>query len=350
MQNLFNEEEETKTNTASEIASKGGIARAKKLSPERRREIARNANKARQIKQKERESNSGDLPTAKWWGVLNLANNEIPCYVLDDGQRVISRVAATELLSGIKKGGGLERYLEVQALKSFINLDLVLEGFVAFKLAEVEGLNKDVKGLPTGLLIDICRAFVSALEASERSEVHLTSRQKEIAINASMFLASCAKVGLDALVDEATGYQYARAEDALQVKLKAYLEEEMRAWEKTFPDDLWVLFGRLTHWKGSVTKRPKYWGKLVMELVYDYLDSDVAQWLKENAPKPRHGQNYHQWLTSQYGLKKLTEHIWKLIGVGATCESIGELKERMAEIHGRQPVQLRLFLPPPAKG
>jgi hypothetical protein len=47
-----------------------------------------------------------------------------------------------------------------------------------------------------------------------------------------------------------------------------------------------------------------------MEPVYEYLDKDVAKWLKENAPEPRHGQNYHQWLSGQYGLKKLVEHVW----------------------------------------
>ena len=50
----------------------------------------------------------------------------------------------------------------------------------------------------------------------------------------------CAKVGLIALVDEATGYQYEREEDALQMKLKLYLQsEEIRKWEPTFPDELW---------------------------------------------------------------------------------------------------------------
>jgi len=83
----------------------------------------------------------------------------------------------------------------------------------------------------------------------------------------------------------------------------------MRKWERTFPEQLWAEFGRLTNWKGSVhSQRPRYFGKLVMELVYDYLDKDVADWLRENAPEPRRGQNYHQWLSSQYGLKKLTEH------------------------------------------
>jgi len=37
---------------------------------------------------------------------------------------------------------------------------------------------------------------------------------------------------------EATGYQYERKEDELQVKLRLYIAEELRAWEKTFPDEL----------------------------------------------------------------------------------------------------------------
>jgi hypothetical protein len=41
-------------------------------------------------------------------------------------------------------------------------------------------------------------------------------------------------------------------------RIRAYLTTEMRQWEKTFPDELWLEFGRLTHWQGSVTQRPKY--------------------------------------------------------------------------------------------
>jgi hypothetical protein len=50
-----------------------------------------------------------------------------------------------------------------------------------------------------------------------------------------------------------------------------------------------VEFGRLTNWKGGIHQRPKYWGKLIMVLIYGYLDPDVAKWLKENAPKPMKG-------------------------------------------------------------
>lgn len=368
-------------------AAKGGRARARSLSPEERSEIARNAVLARWSKEKsgklvmviepeaeivieqadettattqepvesleavevlppddDLEMGTQDtLPVAKYRGFLNLVGQEIPCYVLEPtGQRLIGRTATAELLSGIKGGGGLERYIEAKSLKPFINQDLILEGMVAFRLPEVEALGKHVKGLPADLVIEICNSYVAALSASMTPNSQyqpLTERQTEIAIRASMFLSACAKVGLDALIDEATGAQYERAEDALQVKLRAYLETEMRKWERTFPDELWLEFGRLTNWKGRVTQRPKYWGKLVMELVYEYLDKEVADWLRKNAPKPRHGQNYHQWLTSQYGLKKLVEHLWMLIGVAKTCDSIDELKQRMEEMFGKRQIQ-----------
>lgn len=331
-------------------ASKGGIARRENMSPERRRESARKAVQARWAKAKGTNasaSGTANLPVAKHRGFLNLVGMEIPCYVLDNGQRVIGRTSATEMLTGIKGGGALEKYLGVAQLKPFVDMNLVLEKMSAFSLPEVEGLERDVKGLPTDLMIDICQGFVSALEAHGRqdSETKLTKRQLDMAVKAGMFVAACAKVGLDALVDEATGYQYDRAADALQVKLRAYLEDEMRKWEKTFPDELWLEFGRLTNWKGAVTKRPKYWGKLVMELVYEYLDPDVAKWLKENAPKPIHGQNYHLWLTSQFGLKKLVEHIWMVIGIAKTCTTMKELRDKMAIMNGRVPVQFTLYLP-----
>jgi hypothetical protein len=336
-------------------AAKGGEARAAKLTQAQRQDIARKAVQARWAKAKGYEpiilspeksnvAKAASLPEAKYKGFLSLMSMEIPCYVLDNEQRVIGRTATTEMLSGFKGQGDLEGYLRSQNLKPFINIDFLVASMVSFRLPEVEQLGREVKGLPTDLLIDICKGLVNALEASERGEVVLTARQTSMAIKASMFLVACAKTGLDALVDEATGFQYKRTEDALQVKLRAYLEQEMRKWEKTFPDELWLEFARLTNWKGSVTQRPKYWGNLVMKLIYAYLDPDVARWLKENAPKPQKGQNYHQWLTSQYGLKKLVEHSWMVIGVSKTCHDLEELKHQMERMFGKGDFQFNIFL------
>lgn len=246
----------------------GGIARANSLTAQRRAEIAREAAKLRWRVKRERDEEealeashadmeadalepSPTMPIARWRGALNLVGVDVPCYVLDDGQKIIGRVSATEVLTGIKGGGALEKYLGVKALEPFIDKDLVLERLVPFRLLEVEGLERAVKGLPADLMIEVCQGFVAALQSTfDPKSVHpkLTDRQREMAIKASMFLSACAKVGLEALIDEATGYQYERAEDALQVKLRVFITEELRAWEKTFPDELWVEFGRLTGW------------------------------------------------------------------------------------------------------
>ena len=290
------------------------------------------------------EAPGGELeprtPTARWSGDLVIGENSLPCYVLDDGRRLISRTGATASLTGIKGGGALESYIRVAALRGYLPDDFN-EQMIEFTLEGVT--HKTVRGITAETFLDLCTAYVRALEDGALR----TERQRAIAAQAGIFLAACAKVGLIALIDEATGYQYERSEDALRFKLRVFLEDEMRKWEKTFPDQLWTEFARLTNWQGSVNSRPKYWGKLVMELVYEYLDPDVADWLRDNAPKPRGGQNYHQWLSSQYGLKRLTEHLWMLIGMAAACRTMPELKQRMAERFGRQQVQFTLFIDPP---
>jgi hypothetical protein len=87
-----------------------------------------------------------------------------------------------------------------------------------------------------------------------------------------------------------------------------------------------------------------------MELIYGYLDPQVAEWLKNNAPAPRKGQNYHQWMSAQFGLKKLIEHIWMTVGLASACRDMPELRQRMAEKFGRVGVQFTLYLPPTQGG
>ncbi|MCP3372517.1 P63C domain-containing protein [Bradyrhizobium cajani] len=347
----------------SEAGKKGGEARAAALTDDERSDIARKAAAARWNKTPPEPEESVErdteevlepvpaMPIARWRGSLNIVGLEVPCYVLDDGRKIIGRTSATELLTGIKGGGALEKYIAVRALEPFINKDLVLERFVPFRLLEVEGLERAVKGLPADLMIDVCQGFVAALQSSldpsrDSSQPKLTDRQMQMAMKASIFLSACAKVGLEALIDEATGYQYERAEDALQVKLRAFIADELRAWEKTFPDELWVEFGRLTGWQGSLNSRPKWWGKLVIELIYDTLDPDVAEYLKNNRPPP--GVRWHRQLTENIGVRALVSRCYEVIGMAKECHDMRELRDKVARHYGRQVVQFSLSLPPPS--
>jgi hypothetical protein len=283
------------------------------------------------------------LPEARWPGILPVAEEELPCFVLDDGRRVITRTGALNFLTAGKGGGNLDSYLRIQALEPFLPHDLDQQ---FFDITIPQVVNKNVQAMSASAFIDVCRAYARARDTGAIK----SDSQIAIAIRASMLLAAFAKTGIEAAIDEATGYQYERASDALQTKLRLYLEEEMRPWEKTFPDELWIQFGRLTRWRGLIHERPKYWGKLVMELVYGYLDRDVTDWLKTHAPEPRHGRNYHQWLSGQYGLRRLMEHIWMLIGLASACHDMSELRQRMAEKFGREGIQFTLYLPPRTSG
>lgn len=276
-----------------------------------------------------------ESPFAKYTGLLKLGNREIDCYVLDTGDRVISMRATVKAISG-DDNGDLSKYVGVKALQPYIDNTKLSSQMIEFS---IPGNPIKSKGITAETFLDISAAYVSAFTSDT---VALTPKQAEIAKNCTILISACSKTGLIALIDEATGYQYERAEDALQVKVQAFISEELRAWEKTFPDELWEEFGRLTHWQGPLQQRPKYWGKLVMELIYDALDPDIAKYLKENKPKPQSGIHYHQWLTEDIGVRALTMHINQVIGIAKTCETMQELKDKVAYLYHKKPMQITI--------
>ena len=273
-------------------------------------------------------------PFAKYSGTLELGNQSVDCYVLNDNRRVISMRATLRAIVG-NDSGNFMNYIGAKALHNYLNTNDISSKIVDFSIPGIPTL---AKGIPAESFLDICSAYVSAYTDG----ANLTERQSRIAFNCSILLSACAKTGLIALIDEATGYQYERDEDALQVKLRAFISEELRAWEKTFPDELWDEFGRLTHWGGALHQRPKYWGKLVLELIYDALDPDVAKYLRENKPKTIHGRNYHQWLTEDVGVQKLLSHINQIIGIAKTCTTMDELKHKVALFYGKNDLQITI--------
>ncbi|HGU1423837.1 TPA: P63C domain-containing protein, partial [Escherichia coli] len=274
-------------------------------------------------------------PFAKWKGKIDLGGESIDCYVLDTGHRVIALRATVKAIANAESGD-LAKFIGVSSLNGFIDKDLVLAELIEFS---IPGTQFKSQGLKTEQFELICRGYVQALYKG----APLTDRQREIAIKCAVLTAGLTRTGLDALIDEATGYQYERAEDALQVKLRAFIAEELRAWEKTFPDELWEEFGRLTGWSTPLQSRPKWWGKLVIELIYDTLDEDVAKYLKEN--KPAAGVHWHRQLTENLGVRQLVSRCWEVIGVAKTCDTMHELRSRVAQHYGKKPVQMTMYLP-----
>jgi hypothetical protein len=272
------------------------------------------------------DQNLPNSPFAKWRGKIDLGGDELDVYVLDTGQRLLSIRGAIKSISGADSGN-LGNYLGVSALKPFINNDLILGELLEFSIPGTQFLGR---GMTTEHFEMICRGYVQALYQGAQ----LTDRQRQIAIKCAVLTAGLTRTGLDALIDEVTGYQYERAEDALQVKLRLFIAEELRAWEKTFPDELWEEFGRLTNWGGPLNSRPKYWGQLVIELIYDTLDADVAKYLRENRPAP--GVKWHQNLTENLGVRQLVSRCYEIVGLAKSCDTMSELKKKVSHHYGKQ--------------
>jgi hypothetical protein len=280
------------------------------------------------------DGNLPPSPFAKYQGVLKLGSTEVDCFVSDSGKRLISMRATLKAIANVESGN-LGEYLSINPLKPFIDKGLLLGELTELNMP---GTQLKAKCLEARQFLDICRAYVMALGANALN----TDRQKEIAVQCSILLSACADVGLEALIDEATGYQYERKEDELQVKLRLYISEELRDWEKTFPDELWEEFGRLTNWSAPLSSRPKWWGKLVIELIYNTLDPDAAAYLREN--KPPSGVHWHRQLTEQKGVRELVGRCYEIIGMAKTCNTIQELKSKVKYHYKNAPYQTMLPL------
>lgn len=285
---------------------KGGLARAQALTPDERTAIAKKAADARW---------NNDLPKAKYPGELKLGDMLLPCYVLEDGTRILAREGVLKAIGrtgkpksrkGDEEVFKLPIFLRAENLKPFITEDLVRSS----KPLLFQPLNGGTAfGYRAELLPAICEVFLDAREASV-----LKNNQKHIADACKVLYRGFATVGIIALVDEATGYQYDRARQALAEILENVISKELLRWVKTFPDEFYYHIFRLKGWQPSeiTNRRPIIFGKITNDLVYERLTPNVLEHLKRITPKDDKGRlkhKYFQRLTEDIGHPRLREHL-----------------------------------------
>src|SRR5262249_22520422 len=249
----------------------GGARRAQLLNPERRSEIARQAASARWSGPILRATHgSEDHPLA-------IGDMKIPCYVLENDVRVVTQNGLTGAL-GMARGGSM--IAGMNRLQLFVSGDRI-KPFIPNHV--VERISNPIQFMaPTGrangfeatLLADICEAVLKAREAKA-----LQTQQLGIAAKCEILLRGFARVGIIALVDEATGYQRDRARDALARILEAFIAKELQPWVRTFPTDFYQEMFRLRGVKfpTETPQKPRYFGLLTNDIVYDRLAPGVLE-------------------------------------------------------------------------
>jgi hypothetical protein len=271
---------------------------------------------------------SNDLPYSMFPGKLTIGDVEMECHVLSNGARVLTQREMVRMLSGGRESGNLQRYLERNPLTAS---NYELGPTVRFA---IPGSNRVAIGHEATQLVDLCDKYLQA-----RHEALLKPSQLKLAAQAEIVIRATAKVGIIALIDEVTGYQEVRAKNALQLKLQAFIADEMQEWARMFPDEFWVELARLEGIHYSPRNRPLRWGRYVMMFVYDAIDPDVGNWLRDNNPEPHYKMNHHQWL-KKFGRQKVHDQITKVVTVMKLCRDMPDFKGKFAHVFKNSPLQL----------
>lgn len=250
---------------------------------------------------------------------------EIPCYVLEDGKRVVVQAGLFKAL-GIQRGGlAIEKYKEFGGGARLV----ALLDQIATKSVETNSIVAVLKnpfiftfkgtthyGYEATILQEIARAISKAYLKGT-----LSNRQERIGINAEILDDAFAKIGIIALIDEVTGYQKVREKDALKAFLEKFLLEGRGKWVKTFQDEFFEMIFKMKNWTWhyASTNKPSVVGHYINDLVYSRIGPEVLQELKKRNKHPETGKKvakHHQFLTPDYGHPKLKEHLSALIALG----------------------------------
>lgn len=252
---------------------------------------------------------------------LKLGDLEIPCYVLEDGTRVFSGRGLQRAIGYESKSGQWMRtFCNMDGISTYMNAgdDSIINKLsspIKFQRIDAGGSQSSANGYEVTLLVDICSAIIDANRAG-------VFKNEAIVHNADIIIRSVAKVGIIALVDEATGYQKDknRAKDELQQFLSQFISEEASKWVKTFNDSFFEMIYRMHGWNWTMThKRPGVVGTWINDIVYERIGPAVLSELERVNPKNENGsrkERHHQHLTEEIGRPKLKEHLAAIEALG----------------------------------
>lgn len=296
--------------------SKGGRARAEKLSPEERSEIARKGAEGRW---------RADIQTVVCAGELKLGNVSIPCYVTEQGQRLISGRAMQDALRVVdnvpgkaeRAGSRLTRLLNNKKLKPLIYKEKSADHFLPVR-ARWQGTV--INGHDGEMLVDICEGM---LEGRVQGKLN-TPRQAIIAAQCELIMRGLAKTGIVALIDEATGYQHLRPADGLRTYFNQILRRDLVAWFKRFPDEFYENIYRLKDWTWPGMQKNRY--SVVAHYTNDLIYERMVPGLKEEFDRrnPKDARGYRkiknqQLLNDDLGDKLFSQQMFTVIALQRAC-------------------------------
>lgn len=282
------------------------------------------------------ENDDEKIKLALYTGKLPIGDIELDCAVLEDGTRVLSERAVHRAF-GSKRGGShwkrmkqnegganLPSFLSAKNYLPFIpkDLEVALTNPILYR---TNNGATPANGIEAKNLNKILRVFLAA-----RRDGKLHPSQEHLAMQAEILLEALADVGIDALVDEATGFQKDRAHDALRLLLSKYIAEGLQKWLKTFPDAFFAELDRI--YENAPTQprtRPQYYGRFINKYVYAPLENGYVKKELDRLNITDDGKRkarFHQWLNED-GRNMLIHQIGRVQGLMEMCNDIDQFKK-----------------------
>lgn len=301
--------------------ARGGHARAAKLTPEARSDIAKRAAKKRWA---DVQVSADEMPKVleSFKSKIVIAGKSIPCAVVmgpNGVQRVLSETGVTNAVLGDRSGASKRKkeagaplpiFVAPGQLEPFITKDM-LDG----PLKPIDYLDgqRIVRGYDTTVLTAVCNIWLEA-----RAKGKLQDQQLDKAMQAEILMRALADTAVVALVDEATGYQAVRPQNALQSYLELVIRRELAVWAKKFPDEFYENIYRLKGWKwpGMGKNRFSVVANYTTNLIYDRLGPGITEELVNKTPMTEKGyrpNKLHQWLTEDIGEPMLATHMHSIL-------------------------------------
>ena len=258
------------------------------------------------------------LPRATHGGELVIGGIILPCHVLNDGLRVLGGEGLSRAFSANTRGDAENHpraFLAHKNLQPFISKEL-LEDSTPVHFRTEDG--DQAFGYRAQVLPGVCNVYLTVRDAGK-----LYAGQTSLAQLSYTLVRELATLGIITLVDAASNYKELCHSPAVQGLLARYLKSFAARWSKRFPDEYYQEIYRLKGWEwpGMGVNRFPVTGHITNEIVYARIADGLLDRLRIDNPKSAGGDRehrHHQWLTDDFGVQELREHIVGVLAIMRT--------------------------------
>lgn len=264
------------------------------------------------------------------------ALGNVECAVLEGGRRGY-------IYRGLREALGIRRNIPVPAFERFCAeiapnaLPTLTNSASRFEVTLPGG--QSAIWVEAGILTQVANGVIRSALAGK-----LRANRRHMVEPCMAIMEALGRTGEAALIDEATGYQYAREPDALQDLFAKLISETSATWKRRFHPEYYSALCRLFGFDYGAQHRPlpSIIGKITEQHVYlTVFPKEIIAEIKAR----KESEKIHQWLTADGGLKLLEKQRDAVTTIAQSSLDYRDFEARCAQAFHRPGQQLSMIYP-----